>query len=415
MAYGDTTLNADHRWSFNNVLTDSIGSLTVTNTGGTFVTTPITRDATHSYQTNGRDDLATVATTTDSGSVASDRYAFHGWFRASQIQGPPCLIYGQGGSTAGLALFLWGGNNVMLQCVNDAGNPLIQIFSDIALTNNRDYHFFVRFSGSGFSDEVEFYIDARKQLVSKDGVAPGTANLQAHTSPHTWGENGTEGTTIPVGSQTVLIKAPVNGFYSEWWTWFGADAEAITQNNITDNLFASGAIPDFTLSADTEANMQTALDVIASTVRPDVPLCITVEEVTGGGNLNLNADNITFNDRAGLHVEYQGSGTLFWTNSNGSNATLGTSNVTFLNPAQLTITGLQNPTEVRVYLAGTQTELAGQEDVTTGTFSATISQSPIDIRFISLEYEIGKLSNIAITSDLSIEASQFLDRQYDNS
>ena len=160
--------------------------------------------------------------------------------------------------------------------------------------------------------------------------------------------------------------------------------------------------------------MQIALNAISSSVRPDVPLCITVEEVTGGGDLNLNADNITFNSRAGMHVEYQGSGTLFWTNSNGSDASLGTSNVTFLNPAQLTITGLQNPTEVRVYLAGTQTELAGQENVTTGTFSATISQSPIDIRFISLGFQISKLSNIPITSDLSIEASQFLDRQYAN-
>lgn len=414
MAYGDTTLNADHRWSFNNVLTDSIGSLTVTNTGGTFVTTPITRDATHSYQTNGRDDLATVTPTTDSGGAASDRYAFQGWFRVSQIQGPPCLIYGQGGSTAGFGLFLWAGNNVMLQCTNNAGNTKIQLFSDIALTNNRSYHFFVRFSGSGFSNEVELYLDGVKQTANKDGAAPGTANLAAHTSPHTWGENGTAGTTIPVGTETVLIKAPVNGFYAEWWTWFGANAESITATQIRDDLFSAGAIPDVTISADTEANMQIALDAIADTVRPDVPLCILVEEVTGGGDLNLTADNITFDSRASMHVRYEGSGTLFWTNSNGSDASLSNANVTFLNPAQLTITGLQNPTEVRVYLAGTQTELAGEENVTSGTFNATISQSPIDIRFLALDYEISKLSNIPITSDLSIEATQFLDRQYDN-
>ena len=60
MAYGDITLNADHQWTFNNVLTDNIGSLTLTNAGGVFVTTPITRDSTHSYQTNGRDDIVSV-------------------------------------------------------------------------------------------------------------------------------------------------------------------------------------------------------------------------------------------------------------------------------------------------------------------------------------------------------------------
>lgn len=414
MAYGDTLLGADHRWSFNNVLTDSVGSLTVTNTGGSLVATPITRDTTHSYQTNGRDDLATVAPDATTGTAGFNRFAFQGWFRVSQIQGPPVLIFKTGGNTAGFALFMWAGNNVMLQVKDTGATDNIQLYSDIALTNNRPYHFFVRYSGSGFSNEIEFYIDGRKQTSNRIGVTPGAASMTAYTGNINWGENGSAGTDVNVGTETVLIKAPVNGFYSEWWTWEGADAEAITQDDINDTLFAPGAIPDFTISADTEANMQIALDAIASSVRPDVPLCITVEEVTGGGDLNLNADNITFNSRAGMHVEYQGSGTLFWTNSNGSDASLGTSNVTFLNPAQLTITGLQNPTEVRVYLAGTQTELAGQESVTTGTFSATVSQSPIDIRFISLEYEIGKLTNITITSDLSIEASQFLDRQYDN-
>ena len=415
MAYGDTLLGADHRWSFNNVLTDSVGSLTVTNTGGSFVTTPITRDATHSYQTNGRDDLATVATTTDTGSAGFNRYAFQGWFQVSAIQGPPCLIYKQGDNTAGFAIFLWAGNNVMLQVKDSLSPVLVQIFSDFALTPNRPYHFFVRYLGSNRGDEIEFYIDGVKQTSNKDGVTADNNTMTVHTSAHTWGENGVLGTEVSVGTESVIIKAPVNGFWAEWWTWEGADAQNITATQIRDDLFSPGAIPDVTISADTEANMQIALDAIADTIRPDVPLCILVEEVTGGGDLNLTADNITFNPRASMHVRYEGGGTLFWTNSNGSDGSLSNANVTFLNPAQLTITGLQNPTEVRVYFAGTRTELAGQETVTTGTFSATISQTPIDIRFISLNYEIGKLSSIPITADLSIEATQFLDRQYDNS
>ncbi len=414
MAYGDTVLGADHRWSFNNVLTDSIGSLTVTNTGMSLVSTPITRDATHSLQSNGRDDLAVVAPDVTTGASGLSQFAFQGWFMATQIQGPPCMIYKMGGNTAGFALFLWAGNNVMLQVKDVNANNNIQIFSDIALTDNRPYHFFVRYSGSGNNNEIEFYIDGRKQFSNRNGVTPGAASMTLFTGNINWGEPGTAGNEVNTGNEAVLIKASVNGHYAEYWTWEGADADNITQDNLNNTLFASGAIPDFTISADTEANMQTALNTIASTVRPDVPLCISIEEVAGGGDLNLSANNITFNNRAGMHVEYEGTGTLFWTNTNGSNASLGTSNVTFLNPAQLTITGLQNPTEVRVYLAGTQTELAGQESVTTGTFTATISQSPIDIRFISLDYEIGKLSNIAITSDLSIEASQFLDRQYAN-
>lgn len=414
MAYGDTTFNADHRWSFNNVLTDSIGSLTVSNNGGTFVSTPITRDSTHSYQTNGRDDLATVAPDTTTGTAGLSQFAFQGWFMVSQIQGPPTLIFKTGGNTGGISMFLWAGNNIMVQIKNSSGTDNIQLYSDIALTDNRAYHFFVRFSGSSFNNEIEFYIDGRKQNSSRIGVNPGYASIPAYTGLITWGENGTGSIDVSVGPNEVFIKAPVNGFWSEWWTWQGSNSDAITQNQLIDTLFASGAIPDFTITSGTESNMQSQLDTIASSVRPDVPLCITIEEILGGGNLNLNANNVTFNLRAGMHVEYQGTGTLFWTNNNGSNASIGTSNVTFLNPAQLTITGIQNPTEVRVYLAGTQTELAGQESVTTGIFSATISQSPIDIRFLSLNFQISKLSNVPITSDLSIEASQFLDRQYEN-
>lgn len=414
MAYGDTVLGANHRLSFNNVFTDSIGSLTVSNSGGALVAVPITRDATHSYRTDGRDELATVATVATTGSSGFNRYAFQGWFQVTDIQGPPCLIYKQGGGTAGFALFLWAGNNVMLQAINDAGNDLIQIYSNIALTSNRSYHFFVRFSGSGFSNEVEFWIDGVKQTANLDGVAPNTANMAAHTGNHTWGENGSTSIDVPVGSQSVLIKAPVTGYSAEYWMWEGADAEAITETQINDDLFGAGAIPDVTISADTEANMQTALNLIASTVRPDVPLCILVEEVTGGGDLSLDADNITFDPRASIHVRYEGSGTLSWTNSNGSNADRSSGNVTFLNPAQLTLNNLNNPTEVRVYEAGTQNEIAGQESVTGGTFSATVSFSSVDIRLLSLNQENLKLSSIDTSSDISIDVQQFIDRQYLN-
>lgn len=415
MAYGDNTLGADHRWSFNNVLTDSIGSATVVNTGGVFTATPITRDATHSYVTNGRDDIAIISPNpNDTGALGYSQFAFQGWFMVTEIQGPPCLIFKTGGTTAGLALFIWGGNNVMLQVKDVNANNNIQIFSDFALTNNRPYHFFVRYSGSGFNNEVEFYIDGVKRTTSRNGVLPGAASITAHSGNITWGENGTTSIDVNVGDESVIIKAPVNGHSAEYWTWEGSESDAITQSQLNDDLFGAGAIPDFTITSGTESAMQAQLDTIASSIRPDVPLCILVEEVTGGGNLNLSANNVTFDSRASIHVRYEGTGTLSWTNTNGSNADRSSGNVTFLNPAQLTITGIQPNTEVRVYVAGTQTELAGQESVTTGSFSATISQSPIDIRFLALNYEIDKLEAIPITSDLTIAAAQFLDRQYNN-
>lgn len=413
MAYGDNTLNADHQWTLDNTLNDNIGTLNLTATGTAFTAVQLTRDSTQGLLTNGRDDLATVAPDATSGSVALERYAFAGWFRTTQIQGPPCCIYKQGG-TNGFALFLWAGNNVMLQAKLNGGNTIIQIFSDIALTDQRTYHFAVKFSGTNYDDEVSFYIDGVKQTLNKDGVAPGQTTMDAHTGVISFGENGTEGVDVQVGSESVLVKAPVNGVWSQWWTWSGADAQALTDNDFRENVFAPGAVPEITISADTGANMQIALDAIASTIRGDFPLCILVEEVTGGGDLSLDADNITFNSRASIHVRYEGTGTLSWTNINGSNASLGSGNVTFLNPSQLTLTGLDNPTEVRVYEAGTTNEVAGQESVTTGTFVSTVSVTPVDIRILSLDKENLKLSNIDLSSDLSIDVQQFDDRQYEN-
>ena len=413
MPYGDVTLGADHRWSFNNVLTDSIGSSTITNIGGAFVTTPITRDATHSYRTNNTEHRAEAPTDTLSGNSGFSRYAFQGWFMVSQIQGPPTMIYKQGGNTSGFAIFLWAGNNVMLQVRDINGNNNIQIFSDIALTNNRPYHFFVKYSGSGFDNEIEFYIDGVKQLSNRNGVTPGTTSMTSHTAPHTWGENGDGSTDVPVGSQSVTIKAPVDGFWSEWWTWIDADAD-ITPTEINDDLFGAGAIPELTITSGTQTAMQSQIDTIANTVRGDVPLCILIQSVTGDGNLSLSADNITFNPRASIHIRYEGTGTLNWTNTNGSNAVRTSGNVNILNPSQLTLTGLQNSTEVRVYEAGTQTEVAGEESVTNGTFSQTVSVSLVDIVIMSLSYQYIKIENIDTSIDTTIVVQQFFDRQYNN-
>jgi hypothetical protein len=343
MAYGDNVLGAEHRWSFNNVLTDSIGSLTITNTGGNFVTTPITRDATHSYQTNGRDDLATVGTSSTSGNSNFSRFAFQGWFMTSQIQGPPCMIYKQGGNTSSYALFIWGGNNVMLQVKNTSGNTLIQIYSDFALTNNRPYHFFVRFSGNAFNNEIEFWIDGVKQTLNLNGVAPNTANMAAHTGSHTWGENGSSGNEINVGDETVIVKAPVNGFFSEFWIWNGNDAENITESDINNDLFGAGAIPELTISSGTQAAMQTSLDAISGTTRGDEPLNILIEAVTGDGDLELTATDIVFPDRASIHVRYEGNGQLTWINGGTSNASRGSTtnlDVIFVQTVTLTVTVL---------------------------------------------------------------------------
>ncbi len=413
MAYGDFTYNADHRWSFNNVLTDSLGSLTLGTSGGTaFVASPMTRDATHIGETNNRDGRYLHAGSTDINNAALEHFAIAGWFRVSQTQGPPCCIYAQGNKVNNQSIILWAGNAVQFQCVADTGNVLnTQIYSDINLTNNRAYHLAFKFSGTAGSNEFSAYIDGVKQTDS-DPLDPSVDILEfpyVEVTGCKWGEAGSAGTDISV----TTLTASVNGEYAEWWTWSESNANNLSDADIAE-VFASGAIPDTTITSGSQSAMQSQLDAIASSSFNDRPLNILVEGVSGGGDLSLSADNVTFDTRASLNVRYEGSGTLFWTNDNGSNATKSSGNVNFLNPSLLTLTGLENPTEVRVYQQGVINEIAGEENVTTGTFAATVSFAAVDITLISLDYQIIRLKNIDTSTNTTINVQQFFDRQYEN-
>jgi hypothetical protein len=84
----------------------------------------------------------------------------------------------------------------------------------------------------------------------------------------------------------------------------------------------------------------------------------------------------------------------------------------------LSITGLVNPTEIRIYDAGTTTEVAGQENVTSGTFTWQFDPEEypnVDISIISLNYQNIRLLNQALSlADLTIPVQQQIDRQYGN-
>lgn len=412
MAYGDNTLGASHRWRLDGDLADSIGAVLLTGTDISTTTPAITRDSTNSASTTTTSARAEGAQADDMGALGFDRYAIQGWVMLTSIQGPPCCIYKQGGETAGLSVFLWAGNNVMLQALNPGW--VAQIYSDIALTDNRPYHFFIRYSGNAYRNEVEFYIDGVKQTRTLSGSAPNASAMDIHTGAFSLGRPGSTGRDVPVGSSSVIVVGPVSCRYSQWWTWFGAAAEAITEQQISDDLFAAGAIPDVTIPSGDQLSMQATLDAYASTIRGDAPLCFLVEPVTGDGNLTLSADNITFNTRSSIHVRYEGTGTLTWVNNNGSNASRSSGNVVLSNPSLLTINNLRNPSEVRVFEAGTENELAGQENVTTGTWSSTISYPTVDISVLSLGYQMKRIKSISMASNVTLDAAQVVDRQYEN-
>ena len=87
--------------------------------------------------------------------------------------------------------------------------------------------------------------------------------------------------------------------------------------------------------------------------------------------------------------------------------------VTFSLSNSLTLTGLEVGTEVRVYDAGTTTELAGIES-TSGSFNASISVSSVDIVVFNLNFIAIRLTSVDTSTDRTIPIQQQEDRQYEN-
>lgn len=420
MAYGDNTLGANFVWAFNGSLVDSSGVETFTNSGTTFSGNAVSRDVSQALRTDARTEFADLTVTpldsaggtTQVGTLPAGG-AMAVWFETNQIQGPPCNILYTGGGTAGNGFQIWAGNNIIYNFWDTSAGLQQQLYSDIALTNARPYHLCLKYSLA--EGKFKAFLDG----VEQQGASPDSAGYgpggQEYLTTATGGiriGDADETLEPPFGGQTIILRAPTNMDLNNLWMW--GPSTVPSDSDIRRVAFEEGAIPDTIITSGTPAAMQTQLDALADTVRPDWPLAIQVNAVTGDSDLSLVADNVTFDPRASIHVRYEGAGTLSWTNNNGSDASIGSGNVNFLNPFTLTLTDIQNPTEVRVYEAGTTNEVAGQEDVTTGTFAATISVPSVDIRFVSLDFRIFTLYGVAITSDVTISVQQFVDRVYEN-
>ena len=140
---------------------------------------------------------------------------------------------------------------------------------------------------------------------------------------------------------------------------------------------------------------------------------------TSTGTFSYTGLNFSGND----YHAYNNSGGLITINASESNISAGAvrlgagASVTVNNNVSVTLTGLQNPTEVRVFDAGTQTERSGtgNENVTTGSHTFSIPASTaVDIRILALSYQNASILNFSTATSTTIPVTQIIDRQYDN-
>ncbi|MGV6830299.1 MAG: LamG-like jellyroll fold domain-containing protein [bacterium] len=410
MAYRDDiiALGANHLYPCDGDVNDIIGTLNFVNTGGVFTGLQICEDITNSYVTNGTNDSALAASDPSVQDVLVD-YCYSLWFQTDRIQQPPSRIFGDGGQTVNNSFFLGFGNSIVAEA--DCDPSVIQVGSDIAIVPNRSYLLSLVFRDiGGGSSQLEFYVD---------GVSQGTQDVSDTSSS---GRGGmriggvTNTTSYTIGGSAFLLVSPVNGYYAMLSTFTGVNVPTTTQ--IREELFEKGALPGTTILSGTESAMQAQLDLLASTTRPNEPLNIRIEAVTGDGDLTLTSDNISHDELASIHIQYMGVGTLTWINTNGSNSSIGSTpnggTINFVNPAILTVSPLITGSEVRFYESGTTNEIAGVENSAT-LFSNSVSASSVDIVIHKEDYQYIRVKNIDMTGgDVSVPVQQIFDRQYSN-
>lgn len=317
MAYGADidALGNSHRYILSADANDSVGSNNGTNSGGVFTGSKICEDTTNSYVTNGSRDYISLPTISTINSTAQTRKAVCGWFMATEIQTPPRRIYGEGNSTTNFQFICAYGNNSMFE-VTEPSNFNIQVFGPV-LVPDRIYHLCGIFSGSGYDDEVKFYVDGvRMSIEVPDGASPGNADLASRGQGY-FGDpaGGGEG----IGEQSLTITAPINGQYSQWAMFDGSNAE-LSDDDIRIELFEKGAVANRPELTGTTVEMQSTLDGYGQTANNHV-LEHEVAAVSGGGDFTIE-NGVEMDDLTSIHFRYNGtSDTLTIVNVNDGNAT----------------------------------------------------------------------------------------------
>lgn len=134
----------------------------------------------------------------------------------------------------------------------------------------------------------------------------------------------------------------------------------------------------------------------------------------------LGGANSFYSSNAAFHNSTGGSVTLNITGGTSPGVrNSGGSTTTVVNSVSVTLSGLKDDSEVRVYETGTTIEVAGTENATDGTTddrTFTFSDSPgdqIDIVVLALAYKWLKLVNVTVPNDnTTIPIQQIIDRNY---
>lgn len=301
----------DHYWSFDSVYDDlgySTGNrpLTTDIVGTHSFPAAIAEDATNSWTTGavtgrrGCSDVFDMNITN-----ALEQRTMGGWVQLNEIQSSLSGIYKEGGNVNNIA-FLVGVGNVLMAQLADTGDDNVQAYSDFRLAVGRPYHIMFKYDYNTSPKEFRLYIDGRIQTESS-----GNPLTSTHLDTHSGDVNfGAPDLPLDMGSTDVTFVANADCYYNHWATWSeeGSYTGALPEADIL-RLFRRGAVPDDTITPDTQANMQSALEA-TPTVRNNAPLSYRIDSPLGGGDLELTFSDVVFDDGITEQIEWRGDGTL---------------------------------------------------------------------------------------------------------
>lgn len=371
------SLNPDLLFLFNNNYVEEMNGLDANQSpvgSSIFVADPLCKNSTHSWQ---------IVTSTDKREVPDSGFTnitnqhsnrvIGGWFKTDRIYKIPVGFYEEGGGVNNLYFIIGYGNVILANIADSNGSPAfkVQAFSDIKLATDREYFLIMEFNGG---DGFYLWVDGIKQSVTAGNPITDTT-MSTHSGDWCFGRPDgnldTGGTDIQYNAG---IGIQLDHFMSFSNTGGGAPITALVHRE----MFERGAIPEIVIASDTEANMQIALDVYKETARPNKPCNIEIQECTDG-DFELVNDGITFSELSSMNINYRGSGTLTWVNTNGGSVDtnkIGKYNggtVTIVNTIITTITGIPSGAEWRLGVKDVAqgklytTELDGEETKADGS------------------------------------------------
>jgi len=283
----------------------------------TFSATPICRTNTHSFNLSDSADGSEPANSDYTNITNTHTYRnVGGWVRIEALQTYPAIIYEEGGGVNNIYALMMPNGRLMINVADSSGDPdfKYQHYSDFALTTARPYYLHI---AAEFGDHFDLYIDGVLQTADHAGTLGSDTTMSTHSGDWSFGDPGAN---LDTGGVDIAYNACNPAYLAHWGTWSGIGGGApLTTAQIRDELFREGALAEHTISAGTEAAMQTAMDAYDSQTHKDWPLTYDIEDVTGGGDLNLDITDQVWPDECKFHIRWLGGGTLTIRN-------LGTSN-----------------------------------------------------------------------------------------